>query len=284
MKFQYSRALALAAVGLSLAACIDLDEEIVSGVTASYYETAAGLEDATEAAYNGLYGHFAQEQSFTMIEYGVDIWAGGADGSNKQFNTYDQRLNATTGPVNTQWNNGYTAINSTNAVISRAANVTDMPEDRKTRRIAEARFLRALYYFYLMRQFGPVHITLEETTGVITEAHRSPESEVYAQAIIPDLEFAIANLPVAPEAFGRATKGAAQHLLALVYLTRQNPGDDALAEQLTTEVINSGQYALQPDWKTLWRIDQDASREMIFSMQSTADPLTWGSGNRWHLY
>src|SRR5690606_20772372 len=151
----------IAGVGLGLTACLSLDEKIVSGVTASYFETAAGLEDAVEAAYNGLYGHYAQERSFALLEYGVDIWAGGADGSHKQFNLYDQRLNSTTAYANEQWNAGYQAINAANAVISRAPNVTGMSEATKTRRIAEARFLRALYYFYLLRHYGPLHITLE---------------------------------------------------------------------------------------------------------------------------
>lgn len=270
---------------LALGACIDLDERIVSGVTADYFQTAAGLRDAVEATYAGLYSHYGQERSFALQEYGIDIWAMGADGSHKQFNLYDARLNPTTAYPREQWDATYQAINSANAVVSRAAALeTGMDDAEKNRLVGEARFLRALYYFHLVRHFGDVHVTLEETVGVVTEAHRTPVAQVYEQAIIPDLEFAISNLPVEPPQYGRATRGAAQHLLALVYLTRQNPGDAAQAETLTRAVINSGQYELQPSYAELWDISNIENAEMVFTMQSTGEALTWGSGNKFHLY
>lgn len=286
MKFPYARLLALVgASALGLSACLDLDERVVSGVTADYYETADGLRDAVKATYNGLYSHYAQERHFAMQEYGIDIWAMGADGSHKQWNLYDARLNATTAYANDQWNASYQAINAANAVVTRAAALEGgMDDAEKNRLVAEARFLRALYYFHLVRHYGDVHLTLEETQGVVTEARRTPEAEIYTQAIIPDLEVAINTLPVEPTEYGRATKGAAQHLLALVYLTRQNPGDAAQAEALARAVINSGQYSLQPSYQVLWDINNIENSEMIFTMQSSGDPLTWGSGNRWHLY
>jgi len=107
---------------------------------------------------------------------------------------------------------------------------------------------------------------------------------VYSQVIIPDLEFAIANLPLEQEVYGRVTRGAAQHLLAVVYLTRLADGDPARAEALAKEVINSGVYQLQPSYQELWDIENIENSEMIFTVQSSGDPLTWGSGNRWHLY
>src|SRR5690606_15686716 len=131
------------------------------------------------------------------------------------------------------WNDIYRHINTTNAVEERAANLDpgDYPEATKNVRVAEARYLRAMYYFYILRQFGPLPINLEETKGVKTEAHRAPVSEVYSTVIIPDLEAAIASLPATADP-GRATRGAAQHLLALVYLTRNESGDAAAAEAL----------------------------------------------------
>src|SRR5690606_19523201 len=122
-----------------------------------------------------------------------------------------------------------------------------LPEATKNLRVAEARFLRAVYYFYLLRQFGDLPINLEETKGVKTEAHRAPASEVYATVIIPDLEAAIATLPETAVA-GRATRGAAQHLLALAYLTRNESGDAARAEALGKAVIASPAYSLMDDY------------------------------------
>lgn len=298
-RLPYASGLALAAV-IGLTACVDLDEEIVSGVTAAFYETPAGLEAAVNAAYAGLQDLYGQERNMTMLEYGTDIWTKGADGSHKQWNDYTNLLEPNTAYAREQWDLTYRAINTTNAVIGRAAKITSgISESLKNQRIAEARFLRALYYFYLVRHYGDVHVTLEETQGVVTEARRTPKAEIYAKVIIPDLEFAIANLPAQQADYGRATKGAAQHLLALVYLTRNAPNvpaeDAAVAEALLREVVNSGLYELVPRYVDLWCESRspavacvpptnEQNSEVIFSVQFTDNLLTTGNGNRWHLY
>jgi starch-binding outer membrane protein, SusD/RagB family len=284
-------------VGLvSLAGCMDLDENIVAGVTSSYFETPAGLEDAVDAAYSYLQSHYGQERNMTMLEYGTDIWAKGADGSHKQWNDYTAQLDPRTAYTTEQWDQSYQAINTTNAVINRAAGITSGITDAlKSQRVAEARFLRAFYYFYLVRHYGDVHITMDETQGVVTEAHRSPAAEVYSKVIIPDLEAAVATLPATQAQFGRATKGAAQHLLALVYLTRLDAGDAAKAEPLLRAVVTSGLYSLEPRYVDLFCQARTAAvpctvptnerkAEVVFSVQNTPDPLTTGQGNRWHLY
>jgi hypothetical protein len=293
MKLKYTVSAGL--VGLiGLSGCVDLNEDIVAGVTAGYYQTADGLEDAVDAAYSGLNDHYAQERNMTMLEYGTDIWTKGADGSHKQWNDYTPQLESRTAYAREQWNLSYRAINTANAVISRAAGIQGITEAHKALRVAEARFLRAHHYFYLVRHYGDVHISLEETVGVVTEAHRSPATQVYTEVIIPDLEAAIATLPVTAANYGRATKGAAQHMLALVYLTRLNPGDEAAAEPLLRAVL-AGPYSLEPTFVSLWCGSRspavactvpsnEQKSEFIFTMQSSDDPLTRGAGNKWHLY
>jgi len=267
-----------------LAGCLDLEERIISGVTSSYYETPAGFEAAVNAAYSGLHSLYAQERHMTIEELGTDIWVKGADGSHKQFNDYTPALNPTTAYVREQWDATYQAINTANAVIQRSEGLTGVSEDHKRTRVAEARFLRAMFYFYLVRMYGDVHVTLEETTGVVTEARRTPVAEVYANVIIPDLEFAEQNLPETQADYGRATKWAAKSLLAHVYLTRGAPGDMDRAFQYANEVINSGQFQLLPNYADLFDINNERNAEVIFSVQFTNDPLTTGAGNRWHLY
>jgi hypothetical protein len=94
-----------------------------------------------------------------------------------------------------------------------------MDASTKTKRIAEVRFLRALAYFNLTRHYGDIHLSLEETAGVEIEANKTSASEIYSQAIIPDLEFAVSNLEDNPSDYGRASKPAAQFLLAKVLMT-----------------------------------------------------------------
>ena len=95
-----------------------------------------------------------------------------------------------------------------------------MDASLKTKRIAEARFLRAFAYFHLTRHYGDIHLSLEETEGVEIEANKTAASEIYSQAIVPDLEFAIANLDDNPSDYGRASVPAAQFILAKALLRR----------------------------------------------------------------
>jgi hypothetical protein len=281
MKRKYLKTLGL--IGLVTAAgCVDLTENVVSGVTANYYNTPDGLTSAVNASYAGLQDHYGLERSMTFLEYGVDYWAGGADGSRKWWNTYGPGLEPRDPWNRDQWNLLYRGINTVNSVISRAPEVPTS-EAAKALAIAEGKFLRAFYYFYLVRQYGDVAVSLQETQGVVTEAHRTPAAQVYSEVIIPDLEAAIAGLPVSASP-GRATVGAAQHLLALVYLTRNDAGDAAKAETLGKAVIGSGQYELMPTYADVFKMENEASKEIVFSIQYTADPLTYGQGNRWHLY
>lgn len=262
----------------------DLTEEVVSGVTPAYYQSQEGVEDAIDASYSFLQRFYAQEIQMTMTELGTDLWVKGADGSFKHFNDYDSGLNPTTSPVEDLWNDSYLAINTINTVLARLPEVEGISEELKIEREAEVRFLRALFYFNLVRTYGDVHLTLEETTEIETEAHRTPAAQIYEQAILPDLEFAEANLPAVASEAGRASASAAQHLLALVYLTRNDAGDLERALDKANALINSGNYQLVERWWDLFEIGNELNSEVIFSVQFTNDPLTTGNGNRFHLY
>ena len=229
-----------------------LEEELVSDVAgSSYYTTAAGLEDAVDATYSFMRWVYSNERAYTLTIFGTDTYTNGADGNNKGFNFYDNTLNQANGVMREFWDYCYKGINQANAVINRSQGITDIDPATLTIRLAEVRFLRALYYFNLVRQWGDVHLTLEETVGAVVEANKTPESEIYDQAIVADLEFAIANLPATQSNFGRATKGAAEHLLGLALLTRgykpfAKADDFSRAEQLFSNVITNYNYALAP--------------------------------------
>jgi hypothetical protein len=89
----------------------------------------------------------------------------------------------------------------------------------KATRIGEAKFLRALDYFMLVQWYGAIPLSTTEAQGAATAAHRSPVDSVYL-VIVQDLRDAIKVLPATQSNLGRATKGAAQSLLAKVLLTR----------------------------------------------------------------
>ncbi|GAC1515241.1 MAG: RagB/SusD family nutrient uptake outer membrane protein [Gemmatimonadaceae bacterium] len=272
----------MAAALCGLSACVDLKEEKVTGVTTSHYSTAAGFEDLSRATYTSIREFYAQERGFTLTEFGTDIFTKGADGSYKYVNDYTPALNGGDANVRDVWARLYEGINTTNTLIGRAPGVA-IDAKTKARRVAEARFMRALYYFILVQMFGDLHLTLEETKGVQTAATRTPVAKVY-DAILADLLAAEPVLEVTTPDWGRATKGAAQHLLAKVYLTRAAAGDFAQSAAWAQKVIGSGQYSLLPSWASVFEFKNKRNAEVVWSVQYTSDPLANGPGNSGHLY
>jgi tetratricopeptide (TPR) repeat protein len=161
-----------------------------------------------------------------------------------------------------RWN--YTGITRANYILEHKDNI-DFP--RKAHILAEAKFLRAYYYFELVKYFGDVPIIIDKRIG-IEEARtipRSPKAEVYAQ-IEADLVAAAAVLtPVAAQK-GRATRGAAKALLGKVYLY-QNKFTEAAA--IFDEIIDSGQYSLYPDYSQLFSVAAENNSETIFDVEYT---------------
>src|SRR6266480_2828697 len=292
---KHTFALVGAALLVGLPGCVNLDEDVVTGLTPGSYGTQAVFESLVNASYEPLRSFYAQERGFTVTEFGTDIFTKGADGSYKYINDYTTQLNPTAQYVQATWVDFYRAINTTNAAIDQAP-VVVMDSALKARRVAEARFLRALYYFDLVQMYGPLTLTLHETKSATTEATRAPVDSVY-DAILADLQYAEATLPAVQKEYGRATKGAAQHLLAKVYLTRirdpdstadelakRQAGDFANAADYAQRVINTGPYALLSRFGDVFDFANERNQEVIWAIQFTTDPLTTGPGNSGHLY
>ncbi len=275
----------LACILLLNLSCTDLlEEDPLSLATGdSYYSTAEGIQDGLKACYPPLRSYYGPERSFYLTVIGTDINTNGFGGNknNPSFGKYDQNLLGTHAFLRVIWDNFYEGINQCNTIIGRAEEVPDLSTAEMNAAIAEARFLRAHYYFILVQQWGDVHFSLEETKGVETEAYRTPTSTIYQEGIIPDLEFAIANLP-GPDAvpFGRANKGMAEALLARVQLTLSNWGE---ANRHANNVINNYNYALE-DLDKLWDINNQENSEVIWSVQYGTDPLLNGSGSQQHNF
>jgi starch-binding outer membrane protein, SusD/RagB family len=288
--------LLVAVMAINIQSCNEfLKEELVSDVAGSYYTTAAGLEDAVDATYFYLKFIYSNERAYSMTVFGTDTYTNGADGNFKGFNYYDNTLNSASDILREMWQYLYQGVNQANAVLNRSSNgVADMNPATLLIRQAEVRFLRAMYYFTLVRQWGDVHLSLEETIGAQVTANKTPAAQIYADAIIPDLQFAIDNLPAAQTDYGRATRGAAQHLMGLALLTRgwltNTASDFATAEARFTDVINNTAYGLVADHAALWNQDNQKNKEIIFAVQNSANAIlnggegTPGEGNRGHLY
>jgi hypothetical protein len=207
--------------------------------------TASDALLAVNASYSTLRSWHYHSGGYPIFDIMSDDALKGSN-PNDQVNTvgaYDRfEHNATGDGLDRWWAALYQGIRRANVVIEKVPAIT-MVETLRNRYIAEARFLRALYYFDLVRGFGGVPIVTTATPPL--RLARASAADVFA-LIRQDLDFAIANLPeksaYPPADLGRASKGAAKALLARVALFQN---DFPTAERYALEVITSNQYDLE---------------------------------------
>ena len=148
----------------------------------------------------------------------------------------------------------------------------DMTETERSQMLGEVEFLRAFYYFRLVRLFGGVPMPLSPVVSSDDwKMQRSSADEVYDQ-IIFDLETAEAVLPLrseyASDDLGRATKGAAEALLMKVNLYRKNYSEVLRWGKLITA---SGEYSLVPDYFSQFLLENEWSSESVFEINYATD-------------
>ena len=171
----------------------------------------------------------------------------------------------------TIWSGHYNGIGAANQALAELKKSNSIGANQLKIYEAEVRFLRGYLYFNLIRMFGDVPLVLRVPKD-LTDANsdpsfvtRAPKTLVY-DSIARDLQFAIDNLPLRNAIpIGHATKGAAQTLLAKVYLYQ---GQWSKSQALTDAVILSGQYSLVSDYATIWRQSGDNNIESIFEIES----------------
>ena len=186
-------------------------------------------EDATAAVY-GTYSVFTDNDIYNQFwevlqSQGTDDceWSGGRTTTNLDKNALDKfEYDGNTNLVYSVWIKHYVAVNRSNFAIENISNMgsEQIRDDVRKRLIGEAKFLRALAYFNLVRIYGGVPLVLKQTTSLDgLEVPRNTVDECYEQ-IISDLQEAKSVLPAIgqlPEGYlGRATKGSASAMLAKV--------------------------------------------------------------------
>jgi tetratricopeptide (TPR) repeat protein len=247
-----------------------LEENPKSNVTvANYYQT----EGDAISAVNSIYAYLnSTSTGSTAGVYHSTFWVTAGLASDELLNNqigapqYDQLATFSHSAQNSAleeiWAMHYKTITIANIAINRIPNIS-MNAALKARLIGEAKFLRGLMYFNLVRMFGNIPLIIEENAPVIPEV--STVDAIYQQ-IIADLNAAANDLPLsyaAGNGRGRATSGAANAILAKVYLTREDWTNAAASAK---KVIDSNQYQLWEDFADVFKLSSRSGKEAIFSV------------------
>lgn len=242
-------------------------------------ETFFQTEEDALMAINAAYQPLQRPKLYNMRMWATDIIAGnsivGANPSdaNDGIETKNQSNFITLADnqgVDDLYKGPAPGILYCNLVLEKVPAI-EMDEALKNRILGEAKFLRGLYHFILVRFFGDVPLVLEPRgLGDDLRPFRTPKAEVYEQ-IIKDLTEAAEVLP-AKEAYaqndrGRATKGAAYGMLAKVYLTLGRGAEDWEKVVTYTEEVEALGYALHDNYADNFSLTHENGKESLFEVQ-----------------
>lgn len=273
--------------------CIDLEEDTSSILSIENLKSESGVTAALSPIYRSMLAAYTHPHAGGVPSYGADdrtTWWAGNKSPLRVFDRFDYGSgeNSDILWLDRGWNAYWETIYNANTLIE-GLKTSTAPDEVIRSADGEARFLRALAYFHLVRTNGNMPIILDGYTPTGAE-ERATVLANYLH-IEEDLIIAESNLP-GPEAVksvGRVSAGAAKALLADVYLTWAGwPVKDASKNQLAAakakEVIDLNYYSLMPI-DQLWLLSGQNSNESVFSMQfSEAEDLRngWPAGTSFH--
>jgi hypothetical protein len=243
----------------------------------NFYQTRSDFDLAVNNAYSTLYTMYGPlglaSYCGELLSDNATLYQVAGSGTitaGDKWAFRDYTVNPANNIVSQLWSDCYIAMYNINIVLAKIQPAS-LDASYKTQVIGEMRFLRALYYFDMVRAWGDVPLVTRPISSEEAFVNkRTPQAEVYTQ-IIADLQFAAANLP-APDKVpqpGRASNGAANTLLGKVYLTQGNKPAAAQVLQQVYSAYNVSVYDLLPDYGSLWgaTLAQKNTKESIFEVQ-----------------
>jgi starch-binding outer membrane protein, SusD/RagB family len=266
----------------------DLNQQPISSTsTETFFSTPNDFVQAVNAVYADLAGY--PERQLNLSETRSDNLYAVSDGGVRDWEGINSFWNSIASNVyiSEAWNSDFNGIYRANVVIDKLKSSGNIILDPvlRNRLKAEAKFLRAFYYFDLVRWFGKVPIIDHPALAAeVLTIPRSSVSDVYS-LIINDLSYAKDSLSASyldatgkiTTNTGRATINAAKSLLALVYMTRSGPtysiegpglgtNEWSQAATLLDQVIASGQYTFLPTFKEIFRYNNEYNKEVVFDI------------------
>lgn len=260
-------ATALFTVMLAATSCTDdfveispeysIDSENYFNSEEDYFNALIAAYDMLQSTYaNVILGEIASDNTLCGGESPTDVIG---------WQQVDDMIHT---PVNANlkdiWNWMFAGVQRTNYFMEFR---DKLDFDGKEVMVGEVRFLRAYYYFELVKWFGPVPLKPDQrfSLGDETTIPRSPVPDVYSQ-IESDLLYAIEVLPASQEETGRATRGAAMALLGKAYLYQEKFSD---AAEVLESLIEEGLYFLVNDYNSIFESEGENGPGSIFEVQYT---------------
>ena len=214
----------------------------------SFFSTDAGVEGGINRMYYHLRSLYGGANIINFNEAGTDeyTWAESAEDNHRisDMNAGDKQWSASQNPASSVWNACFGNINTANGVIENGEANGVSPA-----LLAEVRFFRAFDYYMLVTTFGGVPLNLGSGELKFNSApsrvsYRNTVDEVFDKCIIPDLEYALANLPEVSRKTGTVTKTVARLYLAKAYLFyawwSENPNDIPTYPETSENIIDDG--------------------------------------------
>ncbi|WP_353719913.1 RagB/SusD family nutrient uptake outer membrane protein [Dyadobacter sp. 676] len=254
-----------------------LEEHPQSQIVPSYFNSPAGVLGGIAGVYNDIRSQWGTEGFTVEMQAGTDEFIQGLSAGTPIPYTYNGLNGSNFGSA---WGVAFQDINTLNGVLQYGQTI-ELPEATRKQYLAQAKFLRAFWYFYLVQTWGDVPLHTEFITEPSQAASRQPAAQVY-ELIIKDLTEAAADLPNQPTApfLGKAaTKPVAQFLLARAYLTRgwlnNTASDFKQAATICDDIIaNKSAYGLDlwQDYGDAFVPANDYGKETMFVSDHVLDP------------
>lgn len=247
--------------------CEVLDVKPQSAIPAdAAFTDKAGIERGILGAYNGLQSLSYYGRTYCIFsDLAADNLSHPANATAVSYAEVDNNaILPENESVDGIWSAIYDAINVANNVIAKVPDIADMTQEEKNKALGELYFLRALHHFNLLNYFGGVPVKTTPTIGVENVNVPRDNAEAVYNQIITDLTFASQNLPSSAATKIRASKQAANALLARVYLYKK---DYQNAATYAADVINAGGYSLMTNYADIFA--NEGVAESIFEVDFT---------------
>jgi hypothetical protein len=253
-------------------------------VDANFYQSTDQVLAGTAPLYNIVWFAYNDKASHGIGDGRAGILMSGS----YQVENIRMQTTDVTPEVYSSWTAFFNVVAQSNMAISNITKYTaaSVPDNIKQAAIAEGRFMRGTAYAYLVQNWGPVPIIVDNNVLLTDTSITRNTVESVWEFIIRDLRFAANNLPATPLQKGRLTKWSAEGMLAKMYLTRAGVGGSGTRKQtdldsaawFAKDVISNSGATLMSNYEDLFLMKNNNNSESLFALQWKYDG-DWGTQN-----